>query len=405
MKMSVRVSGMGASALTPKLTNGLLLVLMSAAHVAGDTMIPAMRLPVESPASAPSFPRSDFDHATMQELLDGMIARLRQGEALSDQDRVRCRAEFSQYFERLQAVQPSRSNHQFTEPDRTDYYLNAVRMALIDEKEHGGWPFRSALRVPVIAEINRRLAVSYDPFLEFSILFTIMQSNSDDFAVRVYRRIREADPFLADTAIAWSFRQFGNVDWLVEDLLQDGDRETIETIASRSVSVDTAASLESAGSLHERLGNHEQAEALYQRAESVYGYPGALAHYYCRRARLAAPEGDVYRERLQRLWERHYPNGVQHVTVDDFSAAPQTGLILRSTSRVTAAHALGVGTIIVAIDGVRVENLLQYYVVRDVNRENPAMDLIVWRDGQYERMTVNAPNRRLRAMVEAYTAM
>ena len=158
----------------------------------------------------------------------------------------------------------------FTEPERIELYLQAVKMGFIDWRRHGGWAFRSDLRAAVCPGIEQRLADGpFDPYLAFCILFSKIQRCETEAARRDFERIRESDPFLARHVIQWSYRHNKQVDWLIEPCLAGGDRDRVRQLAQLVRQQETPEMLRIAADLHRRGGDTAEADALLARAEKM----------------------------------------------------------------------------------------------------------------------------------------
>ncbi|MGI6099343.1 MAG: hypothetical protein ACOYD3_06245 [Kiritimatiellia bacterium] len=202
--------------------------------------------------------------------VDRALARLRQGETLSDAERNACLIAFASYYTEVSSRQKYMYARRFTEPERIELYLQAVKMGFIDWRRHGGWAFRSDLRAAVCPGIEQRLADGpFDPYLAFCILFSKIQRCETEAARRDFERIRESDPFLARHVIQWSYRHNKQVDWLIEPCLAGGDRDRVRQLAQLVRQQETPEMLRIAADLHRRGGDTAEADALLARAEKM----------------------------------------------------------------------------------------------------------------------------------------
>ena len=69
-------------------------------------------------------------------------------------------------------------------------------------------------------------------------------------------------------------------------------------------------------------------------------------------------------------FEACFPNQQTKVKLSDFTELPTIGIYIKSTNPNTV-KGFEVGDVIVALDGIRVENLAQYYYIRDSKAEDP----------------------------------
>jgi hypothetical protein len=103
-----------------------------------------------------------------------------------------------------------------------------------------------------------------------------------------------------------------------------------------------------------------------------------LGSFYARYERTV---GDGrFKQQAEKAERDFFPNGMERVSLRDFSASPSEGVeVLKDTN---LAEALGVrkGMVIGALDGYRVRDFAQYRFVRGLTRD-PKITLIVW-DGR-----------------------
>lgn len=137
-------------------------------------------------------------------LMDAAIAKLRKGEVLGAEEVARCEVERSVYYDALIDKYKMDKNTRFCTPDQVQCYLVMIRMALIDPVNHGGWPFRSTLRLMVRSELKNQTADSKDPFLHFCAVFPSLARQDVEHAVQCMKFIQQHDPFLAENALAWA---------------------------------------------------------------------------------------------------------------------------------------------------------------------------------------------------------
>jgi hypothetical protein len=202
--------------------------------------------------------------------VDRALARLRQGETLSDAEHNACLIAFARYHTEVSSRQKYMYARRFTEPERTEYYLQAVKMSFIDWRRHGGWAFRSDVREAVCPGIEQRLADGpFDPYLAFCTLFRKVQRGETDAARRDFERIRASDPFLARYAIQWSYRYHKQTDWLIEPYLASGDSDKVRQLAHLVRQQETPEMLHIAADLYRRCGDNAESKAMLERAEKM----------------------------------------------------------------------------------------------------------------------------------------
>jgi hypothetical protein len=78
--------------------------------------------------------------------------------------------------------------------------------------------------------------------------------------------------------------------------------------------------------------------------------------------------------------------------LSDFSGTPKAGTVFKQGSLKLAQYGLDKGFVVVAVDGIRVENFAQYQAVREATKED-RMKLIVWNGTAYQEIFTTAPGR------------
>lgn len=157
--------------------------------------------PVDSkPATADDKPAP----AAKPSIQDAAMQKLRKGEALTAEEKARCNAAHEEYYQRLAAKYDHCSNTEFPEPDRTDFFVNCIRMSLIDFSTHGGWAFSSDLKDVVYDGLKKKIEESHDPFVMFCAIFPALDADDEKSAVDYFNKLRAADVFLAKKVIEWA---------------------------------------------------------------------------------------------------------------------------------------------------------------------------------------------------------
>ena len=136
-------------------------------------------------------------------LYDAALKKIRAGQELSAEEREKCNKAFAACFEQLCVKNETETYLAFSEKDRTDYFINAVKMAIIAPELHGGWPTRSDLRLVVLSGLKKRLEAGYDPFVAFCTIFPALDAGDQDYAGKAERILMRMDFFLADLASKW----------------------------------------------------------------------------------------------------------------------------------------------------------------------------------------------------------
>ena len=151
--------------------------------------------------------------------------------------------------------------------------------------------------------------------------------------------------------------------------------------------------------LLERMGRLDEAESYFEKIGVRYEENGPLVGFYVRQDDVH-PGGPYSGKRRQREREV-FPDGPQRVTLKDFSGSPQDGASFSSSNATLAYWKLKAGDVVVAIDGYRVHNELQYRIARCFSTD-PKMSLIIWRNGTYKEFSVELESRRFGVKLANY---
>lgn len=183
------------------------------------------------------------------------------------------------------------------------------------------------------------------------------------------------------------------VSWLVHYRLDGGDADRARAIAERASEVGSAGGMTALADVLDRTGHAAKALALYERAARRYteleGLPGT---FHLRRWRAT---GDALaKQRGLDLVKTQFPAGLEAVTVDRLSAAPDDGIVFKTFGARPARVGLQQSDVLVAIDGYRVRSTGQYSVLMR-SSWSPDVEFIVWREGQYLPVKGRVPQRYL----------
>jgi tetratricopeptide (TPR) repeat protein len=181
------------------------------------------------------------------------------------------------------------------------------------------------------------------------------------------------------------------VTWLVRYYYDMGKRDRAMKIAQMAAETYSARGLETLAHLYDQMGRYEDAEDTYRKINERYENSGqALAAFYLRQSRRT--NNPQIEARAKSLVTKQFPNGFEHVTLADFNASPTDGLAFRRLFARAEHIGLREHDIVVAMDGLRVRNIDQYYVVNRVSHD-PTMTVVVWRDGRYQELHLTVPQR------------
>ncbi len=192
-----------------------------------------------------------------------------------------------------------------------------------------------------------------------------------------------------------------SMDWLVNYYYDHGRVDDAFKIANNAAEVYSQRGLVTFVNLLDRMGKIEEAEAYLKKTEQRYPdtTKDDLLEFYSRHS----AKSPNYATAEQELRARAFPNGIEHVTLSDFKAAPADGAVLQIASARTGKAGLKAGDIIVSLNGYRIHDMKQYTAARHPNN-NPNVNFIIWRGGQYTQLTCFFPRINDAARFGSYVA-
>lgn len=180
-----------------RLPNGKLAVIRSSQLSEAD----AKRLAAAAEPEAAE-PEANQD-ADKPSVFDAAVAKLRAGKKPTDEEKAACNEAFSELYDHYAEKNGIRNNMRWAEEDQMDYYFNAMKMAMIDPRTHGGWPVRSDIRFAVRETLKEKSRTSDDAHLLFCAFFPVFYSPDIEYAIDCYKRLEKADEFLARVTRTW----------------------------------------------------------------------------------------------------------------------------------------------------------------------------------------------------------
>lgn len=188
--------------------------------------------------------------------------------------------------------------------------------------------------------------------------------------------------------------------WLVRYYVETGRADRAEALAREAAGVGSADGIAALADFYDMQGRFAEAEPLYRRVQQRYAdTAGGLAAYHLRRWRATGDDA-AKREGLA-LAERWFPDGLEEVTPASFEGAPRDGMRLTSFGPRADRAGLRPADIVVAIDGFRVRSYGHYWYLSRLAHRGP-LNLIVWRDGRYQRISAKPPQRWLAVGLATY---
>jgi tetratricopeptide (TPR) repeat protein len=183
-----------------------------------------------------------------------------------------------------------------------------------------------------------------------------------------------------------------NSQFLVERLYEQGKKDRAEEVAGAAAEVYSRGGLETYGWLKEKEQQWDEALETYRKIDKRYNDKDAFAEagYWMRRQQAGAGWNEA---KSGAVFKRYFPDGLKRGTLADFKEPPRQGAVFSNSSTALSQNGLRAGQVVVAVDGIRVENFAQYQAVREVTNED-RMKLIVWNGQEYREIQTEAYNRR-----------
>jgi hypothetical protein len=162
--------------------------------------------------------------------------------------------------------------------------------------------------------------------------------------------------------------------WMVRDYFERHEMAKASALAERAARVYSYRGLAVRADLYDWMGDTRSAERYYRMATERYEFPADLAGFYMRHGRKGIEVDQV-------MW-KVFPGGPARIVLPTLTEAPRDGVSVEKSGPLGERNGIRVGDIIVGIDGIRVENMWQYYAARMASTD-PTMRIIVWRDLRY----------------------
>jgi hypothetical protein len=183
-----------------------------------------------------------------------------------------------------------------------------------------------------------------------------------------------------------------SAEWLVTYYYTHDQRTKARELADKAGAVFSYRGLRTKARLLEREGNYQDAEATLKRAIERYGAGTRdtmdLAAFYVRWNKAFGDAG--VNSVADALVAKYFPHGLERVDVAKIAAPPKDGGRLTAIGERGAHAGFVVDDVVVAIDGIRVHNYDQLYLVWYMDAA-PEITFTVWRNGKF--VTIHGPFR------------
>lgn len=161
--------------------------------------------------------------------------------------------------------------------------------------------------------------------------------------------------------------------WLVAYYLKSNFLQKANTLSKRNINTAAMSALEQLALICEKEGNVLTSESLLYSSVRRYKNSGSLMGFLGRN-KDKLPR---FKEIFERGKVYFFPDGMKEVTVSDFHGNPQRGLKVTKADWMEPSSPLKAGTIIVAINGVPVEDRIQFDVLTHLTDKDSAA-VIFW---------------------------
>jgi tetratricopeptide (TPR) repeat protein len=224
-----------------------------------------------------------------------------------------------------------------------------------------------------------------NPTLEAQLMEKVAALNPDRYALLgfLYLQLHQTDKAVAAFEKGVELERddvlFSNsCEWLVRYYDEHGQRAKALALAQKVAEVYSATGLDTLALEYERMGKLSDAEATFKKVNERYPTDfESLCAFYVRNEKHDAR----YKQEATRLLSKAFPNGLKHVTLQDFKQAPTSGVEIKPWSKYLNFYNMASGNVIVALSGNRVDNFTQWAQLREIIANSDFMDLIVW-DGK-----------------------
>lgn len=191
-----------------------------------------------------------------------------------------------------------------------------------------------------------------------------------------------------------------NSEWLVFYYLRNGRTNEAEALADRAAQVYSSSGLRTKAALLETQAKYPEAFEYYQKIEERYNSPGELVGFCVRYKALT--DDTRYDAVVKKHLRVLFPRGLEKVALKDFTEPPTKGVVFAKDNNLLITAGLKRGDIIVALDGLRVDDMTQYQYVRDLTNA-PALTLIIWNGDAYTQVSASPPRRRFGSSLKNYS--
>lgn len=238
-----------------------------------------------------------------------------------------------------------------------------------------------------------KLAVKWDPSFYANLAQYQWNHGETNGAMKTYEQQEQFDPDAVALANLAERR--------VRYYLATGQKQKAKATADFAGEVYSARGLAAKALYMEETGDLAQAFDWYSKIEERYQRADELLYFCCRHT-PSSGDADLDKRISHRL--QTWYNEREKVSLSNLSKPPTNGVAISSAGPILEKLSIKNGDIIVAARGIRIQNLTQYSLARDMDRA-PELKIIYWQGSGYREATIalNAEHR-LGAEVTNYNA-
>jgi tetratricopeptide (TPR) repeat protein len=249
---------------------------------------------------------------------------------------------------------------------------------------------RKANKNPELYEKITLRAANLDPdrYLSLGKYFSAMDEQK---AVRYFEKGIE----LSSDSVAKSYV----APWLVKYYLLHGQRAKASDLADFAEEVYSYEGLRAKAEYLELVGRFKEAMNVYLKMRERYGNCDELpAFAYRQRDKKTLGTERYWKAEVSKL----FPAGLESITIEQLKGKPTQGVILGAQSNAARAVGLEKGDIIVAVEGVRIQNIPQCIFAESLKLD-PEIEFIAWKANHYQKLQGRLLERRLDSEIEDYS--
>ncbi len=189
-----------------------------------------------------------------------------------------------------------------------------------------------------------------------------------------------------------------NCEWLINYYMDHDRRDDAVKVADLAAEVYSFRGLDTAGRLMVRLERWDRALELFSAIAERYGDSGPLLQF------LGEHQSDAkLKAHYDKLIADAFEGGLKKVTMADFKESPEKGVVIATSTDYTQQYNLKPGDVVVALDGIRVEDFVQYTLVRALKKETEPVQLIYWDGSSHHELSATVPKRRFGCDMRPYS--